>query len=89
MGMDLVSRNVEPLHYNWTEWHWLKEHLESWGVDTGELVENNDGELISEPTCKAIANAIESHLNDLSDKDRKWIKPHIQEWRESGGFKQF
>ena len=39
-------------HYNWSDWRWLIEHLEKWQVDCSEFSFWNEGEVISEATCK-------------------------------------
>ena len=92
MGMDLCTADASGSHdlrYNWNGWSYLIDLLNSWGVDTSEFVGFNDGDLISEETCKKVAAALELHLDELSDKDRKWLEPHIEEWRNSGGFRQW
>lgn len=45
--------------YNWTGWSWLVEKLDEWGVDISEFADMNDGDEISEATCRAVADAIE------------------------------
>lgn len=100
MGMDLKPLRPTPNaplddrgfhqwgHYNWTGWEWLIEHLEQWGVNTGEFVFLNDGKAISEETCLRVANAIEVHLSELEERHQKWLEPHIRLWRTCGGYAQ-
>ena len=94
MGMDLhsvASTIGEPLWipYNWNGWRWLIEHLQKWGVDTKQFSFSNDGELISDEVCKAVASALSAHIDELDDEHRSWIEPHIVAWRSSGGFRQW
>lgn len=49
----------------------------------------NDGEVISEETCKTVADAIEQHLSELEEVDQRWLKPHIALWRTCGGYEQW
>jgi hypothetical protein len=86
MGMDLTGAG---LSYNWWAWRRLLELLASWCVDVSELTCTNDGDLISEQTCLAVADAIEVHLNELSDTEYDWLEPHIELWRNSGGVTQW
>jgi hypothetical protein len=86
MGMDLIGAG---LSYNWAGWRRLAKHLGSWGVDTMEMRFSNDGAPISRTTCLAVANAIEAHLDELDEDDRKWLQPHIKSWRQCLGCQQW
>jgi hypothetical protein len=64
--MDLVPvKGRKVLSYNLAGWAWLIRWLNRWGVDTSEFSESNDGELISDPTCRAVADALEKHPEEL------------------------
>jgi hypothetical protein len=91
MGMDLVPQqpNAKQLHYNWAGWEFITNKLEQWGIDISEFDGVNDGKLIKERTCKKVAAAIELHLEELDEAHRAWLEPHIDKWRESGGFQQW
>lgn len=94
MGMDLhsVASTIGQqfrLHYNWTGWEWLIEHLQKWGLDTEQFSFWNDGELISFEVCNAVASTLSAHIDEIDDEDRPWIESHIVAWRSSGGFRQW
>ena len=101
MGMDLIpcapsqdaprdeNNQIVNGRYNWSGWKWLAEHLVDWGVNTDELAELNDGDVISDRTCKIIADTIEQHLSELTIEDQTWIKQHIILWRTCGGYEQW
>jgi hypothetical protein len=36
----------------------------------------------------AIADAIEAHLDELDELHRKWLAPHIDDWRICGEIRQ-
>lgn len=88
--MDLKPRKGNEWgRYNWSGWNWLCNYLTYWGVDISEFDGCNDGKYISAKTCKEVANAIESHLDELSEEDRNWLQPHINRWRTCGGYWQY
>jgi len=101
MGMDLKPINPTPDapkdedgrlewgRYNWTGWRWIVDHLQAWGVSTSEFKGCNDGDPISAETCRKVADAIEAHLPELEERDRKWLAPHVERWRTCGGYQQF
>ena len=101
MGMDLKPINPSadaPKHedgalvwgrYNWSGWSYLRQQLNTWGVDTSELKGMNDGDIISEETCHAIADAIEEHAHELDKLDADWLKSHVVRWRTCGGYEQW
>lgn len=86
MGMDLVGAG---LSYNWNGWRWLVERLESWGVDVCEMKFTNDGDPISAETCRAVADAIDLHFDELDSEERNWLGPHIWQWRSCKGCEQW
>ena len=99
MGMDLLHINpatdhrtgkyiARDLQYNWSAWRMLEEMLDSWGVDTSEFRFVNDREVISADTCRRVADALESHQEELEYLNLSWLKGHIPAWRDSGGFEQ-
>lgn len=89
MGMDLKPKNGgEWLSYNWTGWRYLASFLHERGVDVSEFRGVNDGDPICETTCRRIADVLETSLPSMSDEDRRWLGPHIEQWRTSGGFEQ-
>jgi hypothetical protein len=75
--------------YNIAGWEWMVGHLKAWNVDVSEFRFFNDGALISEGTCKKVADAIEQHLPELSVDIREWIEPRIKLWRTCGGYEQW
>lgn len=85
MGMDLIGAG---LSYNWQAWCWLRERLQTWGVDTSELSSRNDGDPISAATCVAIADALQTHLEELSPTEKSLVEPHIDAWRNCHGCSQ-
>lgn len=101
MGMDLKPVNPSkeaPQYeeggaiwgrYNISGWSYFRRLLEQWEVDTSELSGFNDGEVISEKTCIAIADAIEANLNKMDPEDRDWLQPKIILWRTCGGYEQW
>lgn len=101
MGMDLepVAPTAEAPkrqdgtpkwgRYNWSGWSWLMDLLEKWGVDTREFSGMNDGEVISEETCRQVADAIEKHLPELDGEAQAVLKEDIILWRTCGGYRQF
>jgi hypothetical protein len=100
MGMDLVPVNPSAempndddygngLHYNWAGWRWITTFLEEKGVDLSEFSGFNDGEIISEDTCKIVADTLEEHLKGFDAETRNWIEPHILRWRTCGGYEQW
>lgn len=101
MGMDLAPINPsadaprdehnEPIwgHYNWLGWCWLITHLTEWNIPHPSLYGFNDGDEIPDAECKAIADALEAHLDELSPEHRKWTLPKIALWRTCGGYNQF
>lgn len=101
MGMDLKpinpsefapkDENGTPVwgRYNWAGWNILRNKLIEWKVDTSELKSLNDGEVISERTCLAIADAIEKHAHELDEEHAGWLEGHIIRWRTCGGYEQW
>lgn len=102
MGMDLepISPNAEAPRYfetgdviwgryNWSGWSRQIDLLDQWGVDTSEFAGMNDGDVISQATCEAVADAIEAHLEELSPEEASWLSPKIALWRTCGGYRQF
>jgi len=86
MGMDLIGSG---LSYNWTGWRDLLQLLEQWEVDVSEFRGTNDGDPISPETCRAVADAIETHLDELEDETRNWLEPQIRHWRNCNGCYQY
>lgn len=93
MMKDYIEKDKENpslhLHYNWSGWSFLVEHLNQWGVDTSEFSGINDGELISRDTCEAVAEALKSNLHTLSTEDQEWIKEDIIRWKWTKNYKQY
>jgi len=101
MGMDLKpvnpsdeaprddEGNVIWGRYNLSGWSYFRQLLEQWEVNTDELSDMNDGEVISEETCNDIADAIESNLDTMHPDDREWLMPKIALWRTCGGYEQW
>lgn len=100
MGMDLKpiapspdapedEFGVEWGRYNWTGWLWLHRALQNWGIDTTEFSGSNDGAVISDKTCKLVADEIERRLPELEGKYRDWLRPHVAKWRTCGGYEQW
>ena len=102
MGMDLepqaptneapickYSNGVKWGRYNWAGWRWLLDYLDDKGLDLSEFAGSNDGDLISDETCKKVANLIEEGLPALDDEYREWLTPHVQLWRTCGGYRQY
>lgn len=74
--------------YSWSGWSWLIENLERWGVNVAEFRGCNDGEVISEATCKAVADAIEKNIHEFPQSDREWLLEDVILWRTCGGYEQ-
>ena len=100
MGMDLKpiepsddapsnERGIVYGRYNWKGWDALINYLNKWELDTSEFLSYNDGDVISDETCKEVANAIEANLHTLSQEDKEWLQPHIILWRTCGGYEQW
>ena len=70
MGMDLIGKN-EDMHFNWTGWRILCDLLYQLECDTSEMAGSNDGDTISEETCKVWAKAIKTGLKDKIFKSKK------------------
>lgn len=100
MGMDL--KPIKPTkdaprgedgvvwgRYNWNGWCLLQEMLSGWGVDTSQFAHSNDGAKISAEACGKIADAIEARLPEMTERDRRWLEPHIARWRNCGGYEQW
>ena len=69
--------------YNWSGWGVLLDSLREWGVDTAEFAGSNDGDVISDETCKKVADAIEKH----APADH-WLRDDVIYWRTCGGYEQ-
>ena len=100
MGMDLEpiapaenapkgERGPEWGRYNISGWSYIIDKLREWGVPLDEFRHFNDGDPISAETCAKVADAIESHLPEMSDRDRNWLGPHVERWRTCGGYRQW
>jgi len=76
-------------HYNWAGWSFLLDHLEKWGVSMDGFSGVNDGILIRAEKCREVADAIEKHLPELSERHQEWLQPHIIFWRNCGGCRQW
>lgn len=86
---DLSPGQVIWGQYNWGGWSRQIDLLQQWGVDVSEFSGVNDGEVISEATCKAVADAIEQHLPELSPIEQTYFGRKIALWRTCGGYRQF
>lgn len=75
--------------YNWSGWSVICDYLVKWGVMTNEFDGLNDGKLISAKTCRKVADAIESHLPEIPEEHREWLKDDIELWRTCGGYQQW
>lgn len=76
--------------YSWSGWNRLLEYLEKWGdVPLNEFAGTNDGDIISDETCKKVADSLERHLVDIEDDYREEFKSDIVLWRTCGGYKQY
>ena len=74
--------------FNWYGWSYLREFLKSHGCDTSQMIFSNDGDVICEEHCKAIADCIEKNSHELSTEDKEWLDGKIIYFRECGGFEQ-
>lgn len=77
------------LHYNWTGWRYITNLLEGFGVDMTQFSGSNDGDLLSQNTCKSVAKALEDHWQELSEDDQAWLTDHLPKWKWSRGFEQW
>jgi hypothetical protein len=75
--------------YNWGGWGTLVDKLQSWGVSTEHFAGSNDGQLIPAIKCREVADAIEKHIDEFDDEERKYLKQDIELWRNCGGYKQY
>ena len=83
-----------PGRYNWFGWGTLMDFLSDHGWDkddTSEFAGTNDGYVISDATCKKVADTIEKFKTDYTapfvlvpDVDQE-----IQLWRTCGGYEQW
>lgn len=86
MGMELIGADIS---YSWHGWAYLISKLDEWGVDTREFRGCNDGDPISKETCIAVGNAIEQHLDELDEAQRRFLAPQIDKWRTCDGCEQW
>ena len=110
MGMDLepinpsddapfeITGNPRWGRYNWCGWNLLIRLLEEKGLDTSEFSGCNDGEVISDETCKKVANILEALTrpetvgethSELDEPNRQWLESRIELWRTCGGYRQW
>ena len=46
----------------------------------------NDGHRIPAEKCKIVAKLLEDNFEKLNSTEKRWLKPHINLWKFSGGF---
>ena len=46
----------------------------------------NDGHRIPSEKCKIVAKLLENNFEKLTSTEKRWLKPHINLWKFSGGF---
>ena len=46
----------------------------------------NDGHRIPSEKCKIVAKLLEDNFEKLTSTEKRWLKPHINLWKFSGGF---
>ena len=93
MGIDLIPIKSKPFiqpshHYKWTGWRTHVRFVEKDDVDTSEFSGWNDGELISEKTCREVANVIEDNRTEFQKTYRRSMDDDINFWRHCGGCTQ-
>jgi len=86
---DYAPNKIIQGRYNWTGWDRLTQLLEVWGINTEEFVAYNGGDIITADKCKKVADAIDAHYDELTDKEKAWIKGHSDLWRTCGGYEQW
>lgn len=71
--------------YNIWSWGTLVPWLQSKGIDTKEFSGFNDGKIISNKTCMAVAAILEKYGDELG----KGWKDDAVLWRTCGGYRQY
>lgn len=107
MGMDLVARSkdVEPIHFNWTGWGQLGDLLEALGCDLSEMSGSNNGDYIKAATCREWAKALKEATIQglvgttdgklsvggfpLSKEDKDWLKRSWKFFESCRGCRQY
>jgi hypothetical protein len=78
--------------YNWSGWGALMDFLSDHGWDKDDMSEfagTNDGYVISDATCKKVADTIEKFKVDYTAIFVHGIDQDIQLWRTCGGYEQW
>ena len=55
----------------------------------GRAVAASGHRVVACGTCLRVAAALENHLGELPQGAQEWLKSHIDQWRQSGGFSQW
>ena len=74
--------------YSWRGWDKITTYLESWGVNIDEFAGSNDGEVICDATCKAVADAIDANASQLTNDGNEHLIEDAVLWRTCGGYEQ-
>jgi hypothetical protein len=91
MSMDLIPVNptAERLRFTNSYWRMLIELFAELHIDTTTLTTFNDGELIPESICQAIADRLEERLDDFVNEDKPFVEHLLTQFRHSEGFRQW
>lgn len=96
MGIDLSPlQGAESLHFNWSGWRFVVDFADKHGIDTSEFAGSNDGEVLPDETCRALADQIEDHHEEWNAAfagESYGLNPaagHAVAFRTAGGFEQF
>jgi hypothetical protein len=90
--MDYIGRNGSTFHLNWAGHSYMYSLLSQLGADLTEWSDFNDGEYISERTCKEWAALLKrnmSRLSELSEDKEKWILDFASFLDQCGGCNQY
>ena len=81
---------VVPGRFTNSGWFRFLDLLASWGVDTALFPRNNNGRVISGPTCKHVADVLTSRIGEYAvafwDGDLEQAQADIDGWRTCGGY---
>lgn len=83
MSLDLIPRKQgQPYNrFSYSQWNWLTTIL-----DGLELDPTDEPRVISDEHAKRIADALESATATECKPELEWLIPHVEKFRNSGGY---